>query len=95
MFRIKVINIYNNLQEIEEEKKEAEEAKKKAKQKSLLGFLQGVNKNEEEGSIEFSFAGLFKCMLCTHEKGGEEKVQLLHIANTLEKLEKKIENVER
>ncbi|XP_026324913.1 chitin synthase chs-2 isoform X3 [Hyposmocoma kahamanoa] len=81
--------------EIEEEKKEAEEAKKKAKQKSLLGFLQGVNKNEEEGSIEFSFAGLFKCMLCTHEKGGEEKVQLLHIANTLEKLEKKIENVER
>lgn len=54
-----------------------------------------MNSNEEEGSIEFSFAGLFKCMLCTHEKGGEEKVQLLHIANTLEKLEKKIENVER
>ncbi|VVD01781.1 unnamed protein product [Leptidea sinapis] len=81
--------------EIEQEKKEAEEAKKKVKQKSLLGFLQGVNSNEEEGSIEFSFAGLFKCLLCTHPKGTEEKVQLLHIASTLEKLEKKLENVER
>lgn len=82
-------------QEIEQEKKEAEEAKKKAKQKSLLGFLQGVNSNEEDGSIEFSFAGLFKCLLCTHPKGNEEKVQLLHIASTLEKLEKKLEVVER
>nr|AAL38051.2 chitin synthase [Manduca sexta] len=81
--------------EIEQEKKEAEEAKKKAKQKSLLGFLQGVNSNEEEGSIEFSFAGLFKCLLCTHPKGNEEKVQLLHIASTLEKLEKKLEVVEK
>ncbi|GBP49018.1 Chitin synthase chs-2 [Eumeta japonica] len=81
--------------EIEQEKKDAEEAKKKAKQKSLLGFLQGVNNNEDEGSIEFSFAGLFKCMFCTHPKGNEEKVQLLHIASTLEKLEKKIENVEK
>ncbi|XP_053606189.1 chitin synthase chs-2 isoform X2 [Plodia interpunctella] len=81
--------------EIEQEKKEAEEAKKTAKQKSLLGFLQGVNSNEEEGSIEFSFAGLFKCLLCTHPKGNEEKVQLLHIASTLDKLEKKLDVVER
>ncbi|KAL0849268.1 hypothetical protein ABMA28_013597 [Loxostege sticticalis] len=81
--------------EIEQEKKEAEEAKKKAKQKSLLGFLQGVNSNEDEGSIEFSFAGLFKCMFCTHQKGNDEKVQLLHIASTLEKLEKKLDVVER
>ncbi|XP_041976394.1 chitin synthase chs-2 isoform X2 [Aricia agestis] len=81
--------------EIEQEKKDAEEAKKKAKQSSLLGFLQGVNSNEEEGSIEFSFAGLFKCLLCTHPKGNEEKVQLLHIATTLNKLEKKIDNMEK
>ncbi|KAI5633975.1 chitin synthase domain-containing protein [Phthorimaea operculella] len=59
------------------------------------GFLQGANGNEEEGSLEFSFAGLFKCMFFTHPKGSEEKVQLLHIANTLEKLERKIETVER
>ncbi|XP_046961038.1 chitin synthase chs-2 isoform X3 [Vanessa cardui] len=81
--------------EIEQEKKDAEDAKKKAKQKSLLGFLPGANGDEEEGSIEFSFAGLFKCLLCTHPKGNEEKVQLMHISSTLEKLEKKLENVER
>lgn len=54
-----------------------------------------MNNNEDEGSIEFSFAGLFKCMLCTHPKGNEEKVQLMHISSTLEKLEKKLETVER
>lgn len=89
------VQVKKTKKEIEEEKKEAEEAKKQAKQKSLLGFLQGVNSNEEEGSIEFSFAGLFKCLLCTHPKGNEEKVQLLHIASTLEKLEKKLDTVER
>lgn len=61
----------------------------------MLGFLQGVNSNEEEGSIEFSFAGLFKCLLCTQPKGNEEKLQLMHIASTLEKLEKKLDTVER
>ncbi|KOB69511.1 Chitin synthase [Operophtera brumata] len=89
------VQVKKTKKEIEEEKKEAEEAKKKAKQKSLLGFFQGGNNNEEEGSIEFSLAGLFKCMLCTHPKGNEEKVQLMHIASTLEKLEKKLETVER
>nr|ACD10533.1 chitin synthase 1b [Ectropis obliqua] len=89
------VEVKKTKKEIEAEKKEAEEAKKRAKQKSLLGFLQGVNSNEEEGSIEFSFAGLFKCLLCTHPKGNEEKMQLMHIASTLDKLEKKLENVER
>ncbi|CAH0725885.1 unnamed protein product, partial [Brenthis ino] len=89
------VQVKKTKKEIEEEKKAAEDAKKSAKQKSLLGFLQGVNSNEEEGSIEFSFAGLFKCLLCTHPKGNEEKVQLMHIASTLDKLEKKLENVER
>ncbi|XP_049868768.1 chitin synthase chs-2 isoform X1 [Pectinophora gossypiella] len=89
------VQVKKTKKEIEQEKKEAEEAKKNAKQKSLLGFLPGGNNNEDEGSIEFSLAGLFKCMFCTHPKGAEEKVQLMHITSTLEKLEKKIENVER
>ncbi|XP_013168330.1 PREDICTED: uncharacterized protein LOC106118264 isoform X2 [Papilio xuthus] len=89
------VQVKKTKKEIEQEKKDAEEAKKNAKQKSLLGFLQGVNSNEEEGSIEFSFAGLFKCLLCTHPKGNEEKVQLLHIASTLEKLERKLDTIER
>jgi chitin synthase len=54
-----------------------------------------MNKDEEEGSFEFSLAGLFKCMCCTHPKGGEEKLQLLCIADSLEKLDKRMDNVER
>ncbi|KAJ8974097.1 hypothetical protein NQ317_011616 [Molorchus minor] len=46
--------------ELEEERKQAELAKKKAKQKSLLGFLQnGGTNDDDEGSIEISLAGLF------------------------------------
>lgn len=83
--------------EVEAEKKEADEANKRAKQKSLLGFLQGgVGDNpDDEGSIEFSFAGLFRCILCTHGKTSDEKAQLGHIADSLTSIQKKIEQLER
>ncbi|XP_034174896.2 hyaluronan synthase-like protein kkv isoform X6 [Osmia lignaria lignaria] len=86
-----------NIQELEQEKKEAEEAKQKAKQKSLLGFLQnGVGSNEdEEGSIEISLAGLFKCMFCTHGQTSNEKQQLVAIAESLEQVGKRLEVIER
>lgn len=82
---------------MEAEKKAAEEAAKKAKQKSLLGFLQsgGGGNDDDEGSIEISFAGLFKCLLCTHGKTSDEKAQLIHIADSLDSLSKKMENLER
>lgn len=84
------------MQELEQEKKEAEEAKRRAKQKSLLGFLQGGGGSEDdEGSIEISLAGLFKCMLCTHQKAGDEKAQLINIADTLETLNKRLDNIEK
>jgi chitin synthase len=77
--------------------KAAEEAKKGAKKKSFWEKLRGdkKNKEEEEGSFEFSLAGLFKCMCCTHPKGGEEKLQLLRIADSLEKLNTRMDNIER
>ena len=83
--------------ELEQEKKEAEEAKRKTKQKSLLGFLQnGVGSNDdEEGSIEISLAGLFKCMFCTHGQTSNEKQQLVAIAESLEHLGKRLEGIER
>lgn len=82
---------------MEEEKKAAELVKKKAKNKSLLGFLQGSQgtNDDEEGSIEISLAGLFKCMLCTHQKDSDEKNQLVHIANSLDQLNKRIHTIER
>lgn len=85
------------VQELEQEKREAEEAKRKAKQKSLLGFLQngaGTN-DDDQGSIEISLAGLFKCLLCTHGKPSAEKQQLVAIAESLEQLGKRLETIER
>ena len=83
--------------ELEAEKKEASETAKKAKHKSLLGFLQNGagSSNDEEGSIDISIAGLFRCLLCTHGKTSDEKVQLIHIADSLDTLKKKLENLER
>ncbi|XP_055676574.1 chitin synthase chs-2 isoform X1 [Lutzomyia longipalpis] len=83
--------------ELEQEKKEAEEAAKRAKQKSLLGFLQGgVGQNDdEEGAIEVSLNGLFRCMLCTHGKTTEEKAQLSHISESLDAIQKRLETLEK
>lgn len=83
--------------EMEQEKKDVVEATKRAKQKSLLGFLQGGagDNGDEEGSIEFSLAGLFRCILCTHGKTSDEKAQLGHIADSLTNIQKKIESLER
>ncbi|XP_044753059.1 chitin synthase chs-2 isoform X2 [Coccinella septempunctata] len=82
--------------ELEEEKKAAEEAKRRAKQKSLLGFLQNGGTNDDDaGSIEISLAGLFKCMLCTHQSPSDEKAQLIQIADSLEGLSKRLDSIER
>jgi chitin synthase len=82
---------------LEQEKKTAEDEKKKAKKKSFWGFLRRDKsaKDEEEGSFELSLAGLFKCMCCTHPKNNEEKVQLLRIADSLDKLNRRLDTIER
>lgn len=74
-----------------------EEAKKKIKSKSLLGFLQNspINEDNDEGSLELSFAGLFKCMFCTHQKPIDEGQQILRIAESLDSMNKRMENIER
>jgi chitin synthase len=83
--------------ELEQEKKEAEEAKKEAKKKSFWGFLrrEKQNKEEEEGSIEFSMAGLCQCMLCTRPKSGEDKLHLVAIEDSLDKLNRRLDNMEK
>lgn len=82
---------------MEAEKKAAEEAEKKNKQKSMLGFLQNwdPNADNEEGSFELSFAGLFKCMFCTYQKPVNEGQQLVRIADSLETLGKRIDGIEK
>ncbi|KAL1124219.1 hypothetical protein AAG570_001989 [Ranatra chinensis] len=55
----------------------------------------GGSGDGEEGSIEFSFAGLFHCMFCTYPKAIDEKQQLLRIAESLEGLEKRLDGLEK
>ncbi|KAG8237767.1 hypothetical protein J437_LFUL017831 [Ladona fulva] len=84
--------------QIEEEmKRKAEEAKKSGKTKSFLGFLGPAGANDQSGSFELSFAGLFKCMMCTHkdEKKAEEKELLLKISDSLTSLGKRLDGIDR
>lgn len=53
------------------------------------------NEDNEEGSLELSFAGLFKCMFCTHQKPVDEREQILRIASSLDSMSKRMENIER
>ena len=50
--------------------------------------------DDDEGGIEFSLAGLFKCMFFTHKKENPEREQLLHIAKSLEVLDERMESIE-
>ncbi|XP_046404364.1 chitin synthase chs-2-like [Ischnura elegans] len=84
--------------EMEEEKKRREEeAKKSGKKKGLLGVFGSSGGASESGSMEISFAGLFKCMMCTHPDTAkeEEKVQLLQISESLKQVNKRLEAMER
>ncbi|XP_034664927.1 chitin synthase chs-2 isoform X2 [Drosophila subobscura] len=82
--------------ELEAEKKANEEAKKRVKQKSMLSFLQsGIGDNgDEEGSVEFSLAGLFRCIFCTHGKTSDEKQQLTTIAESLDTIKQRMDTIE-
>jgi len=73
--------------EQEAEKKALEEAEKKRKQNSLLGMLQRSQQQEDEGSIEFSLAGLFKIMCCVHPKPNDMNVVMTSIMEIKKKLE--------
>lgn len=49
---------------------------------------------DENGSLDFSVAGLFRCMLCTHPKSNAEQMQLLQISDQLIELDKKLKQLE-
>lgn len=80
--------------ELEADRKAAEEAKKLKKKEGLLGFLTRDQVNDDEGSIEFSLAGLFKIMLCVHPKDNSDREQLTSIADSLAVINKRFETVE-
>ena len=59
-------------------------------------FQSDAEKKDDEGSIEFSLAGLFKIMCCVHRKPDNgEKAQLLIISDQLNALNKRLDSIER
>lgn len=65
----------------------------KTRLQKFLGYLRPAN-DEEEGSFDFSVAGLFRCMLCTHKKTDPTQEQLVHIAASLGELNSKLKELE-
>lgn len=61
----------------------------------IMGYLRPSQKPEEDSSMEFSCAGLFRCMLCTHPKEDEGTKQLTVIAASLASLNKKMQMLEQ
>lgn len=58
-----------------------------------MGYLR-PGADDEEGSFDVSFAGLFRCMFCTHKKVDATETQLLHIGASLADLNEKIKSLE-
>lgn len=71
--------------------KDAEEAKKKMEAQGLAKWL---GKTEEDsGSIEFGVAGLCRLMCCMNPNDHRNDMHLMQISNTLEKMQKQLENL--
>jgi chitin synthase len=69
-------------------------SKNRTKFQKILGFLRPTSDDDEEGSLDVSFAGLFRCMFCTHKKPDTTGTQLLHIGATLTELSSRMRNIE-
>jgi chitin synthase len=67
--------------------------KNQTKLQKILGYLRPGN-DDEEGSFDVSFAGLFRCMFCTHKKVDETSNQLIHIASSISELNDKLKSLE-
>lgn len=68
-------------------------SKSQTKMQKFLGYLRPGG-DDEEGSFDVSFAGLFRCMFCTHKKVDPNSAQLMHIATSLAELNAKMKNLE-
>ncbi|RWS20410.1 Chitin synthase 4-like protein [Leptotrombidium deliense] len=55
----------------------------------------GPEGKDEEGSITFSLANLFKCMFCTYPKPNDEQIHLMKIEEHLSQLNNKVTSLER
>lgn len=65
------------------------------KAQRLMRYLGTTKRDEEDGAIDFSLAGLFRCMLCTHPRDKSETVHLLQIADQLKEINDRLDDFER
>lgn len=77
---------------MEEERKAAEEAKKRPD--GILGYLYSTQPVDQDGSIEFNFANLFRIMCCTYPKQINEREQLKRIADSLDVLGRRMDQMD-
>lgn len=73
----------------------AADDKELTKTQRLMKYLGATTPAKEEGAIDFSFAGLFRCMLCTHPRDNSETVHLLRIADQLKDINQRLDDFER
>ncbi|KAK6623467.1 hypothetical protein RUM43_009319 [Polyplax serrata] len=74
------------------------ENEKKAEKVKLFGLLDnfyGKQEKEVSGAVEFSLSNIFKCMCCTNDKTNTTTEQYIKIADTLNGLKKKVDDLDR
>ncbi|XP_076028581.1 hyaluronan synthase-like protein kkv [Oratosquilla oratoria] len=81
-------------EELEAERKAAEEASKLKKKEGFMGFFHKDGTDDDEGSLELSFAGLFKLMCCVHQKTDTQKDMLSKIGDNLDRISKRLDHIE-
>lgn len=69
--------------------------KELTKTQRLMRYLGAPNQTQEDGTIDFSFAGLFRCMFCTHPRDKSEMVHLLQIGDQLKEINHRLDDLER
>uniref|UniRef100_A0A182FS46 chitin synthase n=1 Tax=Anopheles albimanus TaxID=7167 RepID=A0A182FS46_ANOAL len=74
-------------------KKAPAPAAPQGKMQKLFGYLRSPDK-EDDGSIDISINGLFRCMLCTHPKPSADKEQIAQIAASLADISTKMKGLE-
>ncbi|CAH0556147.1 unnamed protein product [Brassicogethes aeneus] len=85
------VTVEEEEEEDKDEDKEEQDKNAKKDEKKIFSYF-GADNDQDAGSIEFSFAGLFKLMFCTHKSKDNE--QLILIQTKLEMLMKKLDHIE-
>ena len=81
-----------NPSEPEKEADKKEDEKSKSKNNLFNKIFQ--QNTDADGAFDFSFAGLFRCILCTHNKPNPAHAQILQISNQLNDLSNKMSQLE-